>query len=93
MEGQKKVRAAYGSGPLAKANKLVKEAEERALEAERKLKLMEELKTEADIKISLSDIQKSILVIMAKKSNKTTHVLCSEWVQENINTALEGLKL
>ena len=54
---------------------------------------MEELKTEADIKISLSDIQKSILVIMAKKSNKTTHVLCSEWVQENINTALEGLKL
>ena len=93
MEGQKKERAAYGSGPLAKANKLVKEAEQRAVEAEAKLKAMEELKTESDIKISLSDVQKSLLVIMAKKSNKTTSTLCSEWVQENINTALEGLKL
>lgn len=32
MEEQKKVRIAYGSGPLAKANKLIKETEERALE-------------------------------------------------------------
>ena len=92
-EVEKKQRQPYGTGPLAKANRAIKEAEERAAEAERKLRLLEELKTESDIKITLTEVQKSLLVIMAKKNNKTTSVLCSEWIQENINEALEGLNL